>query len=678
MAQTIPSNIPEVLESDPFRKAELSLYHASKTLSNKWWVLYGVSWYFIEKNISYEGEADFVFLSEESGIIVVEVKGGGICREDDCWYSVDRKGERHRIKNPVDQASKAKHQILGYLKQKPEFSQVYIPMTHMVCFPSVNRINLPSTIDMPKNIVLCADDFDCLSERLKIINVGDNRINSAQISAICKHLKPEFSCTTKYSVAAKKNLQIMERLTEEQNLIWDMLDDNQHVGLSGPAGSGKTILAMKKIQHEIENGGRVLILLPSRALAEYYKSMFSLEQVTVRNYNDVPPPLTSMGVQLGKLLQPNLVVIDEAQDLCEDAWLQFYESYNIEEVEKLLIVYDSNQKLKKKDSFYLPKNLVLFQLNSIIRNTQQIGRFSLGFYANSKEVKCLGPDGASVRFVESKSPEDDLSVAVKMIKQFVFEEGFDYKDIVVLTGRDGVNSRTFANAHEETVKNELGISFRSHEKSQLDALHKHPIIQIENLHGFRGLESNIVILVGLDIAKPEEIVPWCYIGASRARTALVIIATKPLLKKIDSEVRSVRIPTSRFHIDTGPASLFERVLFKFSNTESLLSQVQDYLNRGNAESVPQEVFDTLVRFDHSKMNLIMAEVRNDKGKFVSSIWTVKINDGIYWVEIGYNNAINSIIKPVYGKSSGVIKYGNLYNFVSEVNEKLMAEEKSRM
>ncbi|SLM31871.1 putative NERD domain protein [Desulfamplus magnetovallimortis] len=56
------------------------------------------------------GEADFVILCE-SGIFVLEVKGGGVCVEDALWYTVDRAGERYRIQNPFRQAELAIHAI---------------------------------------------------------------------------------------------------------------------------------------------------------------------------------------------------------------------------------------------------------------------------------------------------------------------------------------------------------------------------------------------------------------------------------------------------------------------------------------------------------------------------------------------------------------------------------------
>ena len=51
-----------------------------------------------------DGEADFVMIHPDHGVLVVEVKGGRIRTSEGEWYSVDRHGAEHEIKNPFEQA----------------------------------------------------------------------------------------------------------------------------------------------------------------------------------------------------------------------------------------------------------------------------------------------------------------------------------------------------------------------------------------------------------------------------------------------------------------------------------------------------------------------------------------------------------------------------------------------
>jgi hypothetical protein len=63
-----------------------------------------------------DGEADFVAVHPSHGIIVIEVKGGGIEVDQGRWMSTDRNGVQHAIKNPFEQAAASKHDLLRFLQ----------------------------------------------------------------------------------------------------------------------------------------------------------------------------------------------------------------------------------------------------------------------------------------------------------------------------------------------------------------------------------------------------------------------------------------------------------------------------------------------------------------------------------------------------------------------------------
>jgi hypothetical protein len=74
-----------------------------------------------DRRVSTEGEADFVIIGPEIGLVVIEVKGGGISREGDYWYTTDRNNIKHPIKNPILQAITCKHNFVSYLKSNEFF-----------------------------------------------------------------------------------------------------------------------------------------------------------------------------------------------------------------------------------------------------------------------------------------------------------------------------------------------------------------------------------------------------------------------------------------------------------------------------------------------------------------------------------------------------------------------------
>ena len=73
-----------------------------------------------KKSYNFFGESDFVIFIPNKGLINIEVKGGGVSRQDGEWYTEDRFG-KHKIKDPFKQASKSLFNIGNYLKKKKYF-----------------------------------------------------------------------------------------------------------------------------------------------------------------------------------------------------------------------------------------------------------------------------------------------------------------------------------------------------------------------------------------------------------------------------------------------------------------------------------------------------------------------------------------------------------------------------
>ena len=85
-----------------------------KKLDSSWSVYYSVDWIGNAENESMirDGEIDFVLTNLKYGFYVVEVKGGvEVFKEDKSWYSVDSRHEKHKIKNPFNQAKDNKYFI---------------------------------------------------------------------------------------------------------------------------------------------------------------------------------------------------------------------------------------------------------------------------------------------------------------------------------------------------------------------------------------------------------------------------------------------------------------------------------------------------------------------------------------------------------------------------------------
>lgn len=530
MAKMRPAELPEDVRNEPFRRSEITFFDYAEKLPTNWIVLYGVTWFLRVRNNSWsEGEADFVIISPETGLVVVEVKGGAIGRDDIGWYSIDRFGEKHRIKDPALQAANCKHNLLRYIKEQPEFQVRNIPARHMVCFPNVRSNDAPNLIEVPREMMILSDDLENLQSRIQKftdrnyddIGTTNVRLTPKECSSIADILKPNFNCPNRWSTQAKKQNEIMNALTEEQAYLWDIMEGNDRISLSGPAGSGKTILGLKLIKTVIENGGSALALMPSTALQSFYSTAIDNDRLSVASYNDtinVPRENNTYSI----------VVIDEAQDISEDRWLYLYETYNIEESQKLLCIFDSNQRLNKAGCICPLEKLVPLRLTKILRNTKPIGNFSTKFFLDSKPCSVVGPDGMKVQYTELLDEDELAPEVIKLITHYVGTEGFDYSDIVVLFAD---NAKT-AFKRAGNINNPLGVSFRSSKGYESSYVHKSPVVLAESVFAFRGLESKIVILAGLDNLPKDLRANACYVGASRARNILHLVGLRTTLNSL--------------------------------------------------------------------------------------------------------------------------------------------------
>lgn len=70
--------------------AENKVLEALRLLDHTWHVIHGINWRdFGYKNREYSGEADAFIFHPELGVIIIEVKGGGVRHEAGVWSYVN-------------------------------------------------------------------------------------------------------------------------------------------------------------------------------------------------------------------------------------------------------------------------------------------------------------------------------------------------------------------------------------------------------------------------------------------------------------------------------------------------------------------------------------------------------------------------------------------------------------
>lgn len=135
-----------------------------------------------------------------------------------------------------------------------------------------------------------------------------------------------------------------------------------------------------------------------------------------------------------------------------------------------------------------------------------------------------------------------------------------------------------------------------------------------------------------------------------------------------------KFPVARFHALTGPPELFERVRFKMRDVRVLKTHARHVEERAYERGAP---LDRLQNFDPDRWRLMTAEVRTDKGKFVNTAWSVDVDGQEWWVVIGFDATMKTVIRAAHGKQglgSDIVRSGVLYDFVASVNCELMRED----
>jgi hypothetical protein len=144
--------------------------------------------------------------------------------------------------------------------------------------------------------------------------------------------------------------------------------------------------------------------------------------------------------------------------------------------------------------------------------------------------------------------------------------------------------------------------------------------------------------------------------------------------------------TARFHVATGPASLFRRVEHIMKKKDVEMLRLTDHA-RSRLESkyaASPEILLSLQDWRGASMSwtLVNATVRTDTGKFVSSAWrceTVTRQGGagqVWLVVVGLHEVIQTAfpIKARSDKRGKTIKSGKLYDMVQQVNQALMDDD----
>ena len=545
MARIIPSEVdPKEFHTS---YGEKRVYEALKSLPDEYIVFYSLHWNKRNKKNYIEwGESDFTVFHPKRGIIVIEVKSGGIFHRDGMWTQRNTmSGKITKMKDPMVQAERSKHTFIDILEKSRGFREYRVETA--VWFTSAQSFE--EIGDMPpiykEGNVLIAKDIENIKKGLeRVFDYYRFKINSlydkTDMDNVIRKLSPEFSVVPTISNIIEEEEYYFNRMTEEQNRLIEYLDEQKVAAVQGGAGTGKTMLGIEKARRIDENeetkDEKVLFLCFNEFLHNFLKnryreelpnvSFYSIDKLVKKHFK-VKGEYSSPEEILEFLNNYNEygwdykhIIIDEGQDFSFD---QIEALYTIAELEEgcFYLFYDKNQLVYKLKEFRSIDRIdCRLVLTANCRNTRSIASSSnkiLGIEKLKLKDDVIGEKPA---FIIVKEKEELLGRIESEINKYT-DENIGQKRIVLLTVK--TEKKSCLKDVDRIGKYKIGKSLG--EKG----------ILFTTARKYKGLESDVVIIIDIDknTFKDDTEKRVLYVGASRAKHFLSYIALMNEEEKLD-------------------------------------------------------------------------------------------------------------------------------------------------
>lgn len=518
------------------------------------------------------GEIDFVVVTPEA-VLVLEVKGGRVERRQGHWAHTDRYGTTHvKSESPFSQAASAMFALEKDLRaefgRRSRLGNVLLGFG--VLFPDVEFLPVGVEIDRSQVYDLrdAARPFTTWLRRLveytrRVQQEPRNGLDKEEVQSLVDYLRGDFELVPSFEVVADDVNQALARLTRQQAACLAAAQNYPRLIVEGPAGTGKSMLAIELARRASAAGQRTLLLCFNRLLAAKLRHLLGdvAPNVVARHAHEfmretvAKSPLAAdfaaacaatpdprhrydvlypeyASVVLADTEQFDYVVVDEAQDLLSTAFMGLLDKALRGGIEsgRWRLFLDANEQAAvygRLDSELLARLRKLAPTNVLSANCRNTTQIALATRAivRPRSVAVAQHQGEHVErrwYQDSKSLVKELRAVLRELNA----RRVPHCCVSIL----------YPNMPEgmEGVFRTEGISPLTPDIVPLLGGREGCVITHSTASSFKGLENDVIILVGVENVDEDWWRSVTYVAMSRARVKLYVLVRADLRLVIEA------------------------------------------------------------------------------------------------------------------------------------------------
>lgn len=562
--------IPAAFDESTVSAAERKIFHLLKNdpATNDWIALHSLG--LSRRARKPYGEIDFVVLIPRGGVFCLEVKGGRVACLNGEWETTNRYDQTERLRrSPFSQIREAMFAMRdSVLNRAPLGFPANVVFGYAVVMPDISFNERSTEWERWQAI-----DRDAIARSIAIpllrVAAEQRRLHPdaaaeeptpATMRTIRHLLRPDFEVVVSRGATIEDTEARLVQLTEEQFEALDLLGDNERCLFEGPAGTGKTMLALEYARRSSSAGHRTLLICFNRLLGDWLARQVSslphtghltsgsyfrlLRQVIVRSsiaseflereasgqndtlYDETYSVCGRLAVEESNDLY-DVLVMDEAQDLLQRGVLEVLNiwlknglangSWAIFGDFQRQAIFGTGKEDQFKEVLRgFSRQFAKGRLTFNCRNTRNIGQETAllsGF--DSPPYRMGQVLGLPVDYRYYKSAAEQATVLATQLRRLL-DDGVKPADIIVLSplrlSNSGVASSDGSNAFRLVDLLDLPST-----RSRL------PVIRYSTAQAFKGMESPVVILCDIEHVSDAEPQSLLYVAMSRARSHLTVL-----------------------------------------------------------------------------------------------------------------------------------------------------------